>query len=150
MFTAHFRAWDAELSKKRNFVDPYQARLQALAEEKAKSSSNAAASIKLKKVEKPAATTSAATPAPVAAPVAAETVTRERADTTTTYLPPSKTGFFTIDVLKHSSPEGVDPSRKEDYLDDASFASHIGVDRAAFAGQPKWKRDQKKKELGIF
>jgi hypothetical protein len=35
MFTAQFPSWDPELSKSNKFVDPYQAKLEKLAAEKA-------------------------------------------------------------------------------------------------------------------
>lgn len=38
----------------------------------------------------------------------------------------------------------------QEYLNDEEFASLIGVSRADFAAQPKWRRDNKKKELGLF
>jgi len=44
----------------------------------------------------------------------------------------------------------VDKTRKEDYLDDATFLQLFGVNKDGFAAMPKWKRDSKKKELGLF
>jgi hypothetical protein len=45
---------------------------------------------------------------------------------------------------------GIDVARKEEYLDAKEFASLFGSDKATFAAMPKWKRDTKKKELGLF
>jgi hypothetical protein len=57
---------------------------------------------------------------------------------------------FSFEELTGGVPEGVDPSRKEEYLDDATFQAKFGTTKAAFASTPKWKRDAKKKELGLF
>jgi len=46
--------------------------------------------------------------------------------------------------------KGIDGSKKESYLSDAAVAAIFGMDRAAFDALPKWKRDQKKKEHGLF
>ena len=45
---------------------------------------------------------------------------------------------------------GVDPTRKEEYLDDSEFLELFGVDKASFAALPKWKRDAQKKKLSLF
>jgi hypothetical protein len=47
-------------------------------------------------------------------------------------------------------PPGVDPTRKEEYLDLNSFKTVFGTDKDSFAALPKWKRDAKKKEVGLF
>jgi villin 1/advillin len=47
-------------------------------------------------------------------------------------------------------PEGIDPTKKEAYLSDSEFNSAFGMDKASFSKLPKWKRDAKKKELGLF
>jgi hypothetical protein len=44
----------------------------------------------------------------------------------------------------------VNPANKEEYLSDAEFSKLFGVDKATFKAQPKWKKDTKKKELGLF
>lgn len=62
----------------------------------------------------------------------------------------SASGTFSFEDLVAGIPPGVDPTRKEDFLDDATFSLKFGVDKAAFSAQAKWKRDAKKKELGLF
>jgi hypothetical protein len=39
---------------------------------------------------------------------------------------------------------------KETYLSDAEFQTLFGTSKAEFAKQPGWKRQAKKKELGLF
>lgn len=47
-------------------------------------------------------------------------------------------------------PPGVDPRNREAYLTDADFMDVFGVDRIAFAEQPKWRQQARKKDLGLF
>jgi hypothetical protein len=54
-----------------------------------------------------------------------------------------------LDALK-AGVAGIDVTRREEYLDAATFQSVFGVDKTAFAAMPKWKRDAKKKEVGLF
>lgn len=56
---------------------------------------------------------------------------------------------FSVEELK-SGKSGVDPSRKEQFLSDADFATVFGMDKAAFAGMPKWKQQGAKKKAGLF
>jgi hypothetical protein len=60
-----------------------------------------------------------------------------------------KPGSFSYEELKGNI-ETVDPARKEDYLSAAEFSTVIGLSRAEFAALPKWKRDSKKKQVGLF
>lgn len=46
--------------------------------------------------------------------------------------------------------EGVDPTKKEQYLTDAEFQSVFNVSRADFAAQPAWKNKAAKQKAGIF
>lgn len=144
-FTSHFHSWDPDYAKKHTFVDPYAAKLEALAAANAKKGmAGEASSIKLRKTEVPAKSAPAAVAEP--APVAMTSVEPQAPS----YKTPAETGLFSLEVLKTSVPPGVNPSLKEEYLVDAEFASAFGCDKKAFAAQPKWKRDQKKKDLGIF
>ena len=59
-------------------------------------------------------------------------------------------GTFSYDELKAGTPHGVDPTQKEIYLNDTEFVKLFGSDKATFAKSPKWKKDQKKKDLGLF
>lgn len=76
---------------------------------------------------------------PVEAPVAAEPVW---ADTSTS--------FPLAQVQNDFKKLNLDPSKREMYLSDAEFETLFKVNKEAFAGQPKWKRDAKKKELKLF
>ena len=142
IFTCHFHSWDPEYFSKKVFKDPYQAKLEALAlQKKSKeelTAPKAAAAAPSTPAAKPAAA-SAATPSAAAAapatPVAAAAITP---------------GSFTLEQLKAPGTAGVDPARKEEYLDDATFTTVFGVDRVKFAALPKWKRDDAKKKAGLF
>jgi len=52
--------------------------------------------------------------------------------------------------LQKGSPEGIDSSRKEDYLSDADFESVFKMKRDAFAKMPAWKKDNVKKSVNLF
>jgi len=52
--------------------------------------------------------------------------------------------------LQKGVPEGVDPSRKEDYLSDADFETVFKMKRDAFAKMPAWKKDNLKKSTNMF
>jgi len=59
---------------------------------------------------------------------------------------------YTYEELKAKPPPAtVDATRLEEYLSDAEFATVFkGQDRATFAAQPKWKKDNAKKTVGLF
>ena len=54
------------------------------------------------------------------------------------------------EVLKASAPTDIDPANKERHLSPSDFSKVFGMDLAAFNALPKWKRDAKKKEVGLF
>jgi len=54
------------------------------------------------------------------------------------------------EVLKASAPNDIDPANKERHLSPSDFSKVFGMDLAAFNALPKWKRDAKKKEFGLF
>jgi advillin len=139
MFTAQFVGWDSSLAEKNKFVDPYQAKLDALAKEKAQKLAAAEAAA-------PAATTTTSSTPSKAAPVA----TTAPAASVTQSAPASSGGVFSYEALKSGIPDGVDPTMKETYLSDAEFQTLFGTSKAEFAKQPGWKRQAKKKELGLF
>lgn len=120
LFTSQFVGWDPEFAKRNVFVDPYQAKLDALKRQKEAHSGGA-------QEEKSAA------PAAAAAPVVA-----------------SATGFFSREQLQTGSVPGVDNARKEDYLSPQDFSAIFGMDKTSFAALPKWKQQAKKKEVGLF
>ena len=45
---------------------------------------------------------------------------------------------------------GVDPSRREQYLDDKEFIEVFGMSKSDFASQPKWKQVWAKKVKELF
>ena len=73
-----------------------------------------------------------------------ETVTPSTsyADPTTTSIP--------YENLKGTFPDSVDPAKKEEYLTDEEFNKLFGTSKEEFKKQPAWKRNNKKKELGLF
>jgi len=61
-----------------------------------------------------------------------------------------KTNKFSYEVLKSSFPPGVVPTKKEYYLSDEEFTRVLGMTHAQWDALKQWKRDQKKKEVGLF
>lgn len=56
-----------------------------------------------------------------------------------------------LDELKNmKGADGIDPERKEEYLSEEQFEEAFGTGKDAFAAMPKWKRIQKKKDVGLF
>ncbi|XP_061689947.1 advillin isoform X2 [Syngnathoides biaculeatus] len=62
--------------------------------------------------------------------------------------------FFPVEVLvkKPGSelPGDVDPTHKERYLTDADFCDIFGITKDQFAGLPRWRQLNLKKEKGLF
>ena len=46
--------------------------------------------------------------------------------------------------------DGIDPTRREEYLTAPEFETVFGVSRETFKALPAWKRNQKKKDVGLF
>jgi len=59
-------------------------------------------------------------------------------------------GKYTLAELKAGPPDDCDKANLENYLSDAEFESVLTMNRGAWAGAPKWKRDKLKKENGLF
>ncbi|KAG7330957.1 hypothetical protein KOW79_004926 [Hemibagrus wyckioides] len=55
-----------------------------------------------------------------------------------------------VNCLVEELPEGVDPSRREEYLSEDDFALVLGVARMDFYCMPLWKQKNLKKEKGLF
>ncbi|KAI5617179.1 villin-like protein isoform X1 [Silurus asotus] len=55
-------------------------------------------------------------------------------------------------INKSSSelPQGVDPSKREEYLNDADFESLLGCSRNDFQRLPKWRQSDLKKKAGLI
>jgi hypothetical protein len=62
----------------------------------------------------------------------------------------SASGTFSYEDLKSGSPDGVDPAKKESYLEPSVFQSVFGMTKEAFEGLPKWKKDAAKKKVGLW
>ena len=124
MFTSQFLVWDPEYTKKNKYLDPYEAKMAAIAKEKAEHDAKLfgeSAVVEEKKA-----------PVPVAKA--------------------SSSGSYSIEDLKSNNfPEGaVDVTCKETFLSDADFQTVFGMDKATFDAQAKWKRDAAKKKVGLF
>jgi len=58
---------------------------------------------------------------------------------------------YPLDLLAGKEvPEGVDKSRKEDYLCEGDFERAFGMKRGEYGGLPKWKKQGLKKKVGLF
>ncbi|XP_040196793.1 advillin [Rana temporaria] len=61
---------------------------------------------------------------------------------------------FPLDAIKgkqkHELPEGVDPTKKENYLSDHDFVDTFGMTRGEFSALPAWKQLSLKKGIGLF
>jgi hypothetical protein len=74
----------------------------------------------------------------------------EAPSATSNFSDPSTSPSLSYDELKGTFPATVDPTKKELYLSDDEFARLFGVSKDTFIAQPAWKRNQKKKDLGLF
>lgn len=57
---------------------------------------------------------------------------------------------YSVAELQKGVPEGVEATRKEEWLSDADFESLFKMKRDAFNKMPAWKRDNLKKSLNMF
>ncbi|KAG7261943.1 hypothetical protein CRUP_007002 [Coryphaenoides rupestris] len=55
-----------------------------------------------------------------------------------------------VNQQKEDLPEGVDPTRKEEHLNNEDFALVMGMSRLEFYSMPTWKQQNLKKEKGLF
>lgn len=59
--------------------------------------------------------------------------------------------FYSYSVLTSGDlPDNVDPGKKEEFLTDSEFLQVLGMEKAAWAELPQWKRTNKKRELNLF
>eukprot|EP00908_Phaeocystis_cordata_P004619 Transcript_15017.p3 GENE.Transcript_15017~~Transcript_15017.p3 ORF type:complete len:80 (-),score=35.26 Transcript_15017:207-446(-) len=65
------------------------------------------------------------------------------------FLDPS-THRVAYDALRAGRAEGIDPSIKEQYLSDEEFEVVMKVPRDQFASLKPWKRQQLKRNAGLF
>uniref|UniRef100_A0A671P0J1 Villin-1 n=1 Tax=Sinocyclocheilus anshuiensis TaxID=1608454 RepID=A0A671P0J1_9TELE len=61
-------------------------------------------------------------------------------------FPPEKL----VNIQTEDLPDGVDPTRKEDYLSNDDFNLIMGISRLDFYALPSWKQRSLKKEKGLF
>jgi hypothetical protein len=57
---------------------------------------------------------------------------------------------FSLKELQAGTPEGVDRSRKEEYLSCVEFQATFGMPLAEFGKLPNWKKSAEKKRVGLF
>jgi hypothetical protein len=58
--------------------------------------------------------------------------------------------FYRYDDLVMNAVKDINMAHKEMYLDNPTFVATFGLSRSEFAAYPKWKRDLKKREVGLF
>ncbi|GMH50465.1 hypothetical protein TrRE_jg10313 [Triparma retinervis] len=120
LFSQHFLGWDDDFYEKNKFVDPYAAKLDSMKATQ-------------KEVEEE------------------EPIIIQKDSDIGEALGGVKAGTtFTLAELQGGKVEGIDNSKKEEYLSDADFQEAFGMDKAAFAGLAKWKQQGAKKKAGIF
>lgn len=61
-----------------------------------------------------------------------------------------RTNKFGYEVLKTTFPEGIDPTRKQEYLDDKAFKEVFGMTLDEFNALKKWKQQELRKAKGLF
>jgi len=128
MFTQFFPNWDDEFHSKNAFLDPYEAKLQAIAAAKAKD---------------------AGLPPPPAAAKRGSVTGKSLLNPAGGFKDPASNSF-PYEELAGGTPEGVDPTKKEVYLSDAEFSDKFGVSKAEFEALAAWKKKAKKETLKLF
>ena len=91
-------------------------------------------------------------PKPVEAPkpFVAQAPVVAPAPVVTASAPPSGGKFFSVEDLKKGTPDGVDPTRKQDFLSDADFKAVFGMTKAEFNVLKPFKQKDLKKAKGLF
>jgi advillin len=128
-FTQHFRGWDTELLKKTAFVDPFEAKMQALKAKQQEVVELAAEASKAPVVVTPVVVQVDASPSSVPAGAS---------------IP-----YADLKGIGKVIP-GVDASAREQRLSDEQFQQVFGMDKAAFAKLPKWKQVAAKRGAELF
>ena len=57
---------------------------------------------------------------------------------------------FSAEQLRAGCPDGVERTRKEEYLDAESFAAEFGCTTEEFAAMPAWRQQAAKKRVGLY
>eukprot|EP00448_Togula_jolla_P023883 CAMPEP_0170592740 /NCGR_PEP_ID=MMETSP0224-20130122/13082_1 /TAXON_ID=285029 /ORGANISM="Togula jolla, Strain CCCM 725" /LENGTH=522 /DNA_ID=CAMNT_0010916659 /DNA_START=60 /DNA_END=1629 /DNA_ORIENTATION=+ len=103
---------------------------------------------------KPPAPKAAEAPAPAPAPAAAAApATAPAAPAAPAAAVGSFTGTLSLEDLQDSRvwhSKGLDPTKREQYLEDAEFSKVFNMSKAEFAKLPKWKQDGEKKKHQLF
>ncbi|KAG7401082.1 hypothetical protein PHYBOEH_002965 [Phytophthora boehmeriae] len=173
LFTGNFVGWDSEFFSKSEFLDPYEAKLKKLKEEKEKNAPKdlpgtitneqfreetpapapvAARAVPVLPTEVPspvkaASPKAAPSPQKIASPKAAPSP--QKVASPTAKATGSSGETFTYEQLKEGV-EGIDITVKENYLSDAEFQTVMEMSKDEFAELPKWKQQAKKKSVGLF
>jgi hypothetical protein len=121
LFTSNFLGWNWEVAQSK--ADPNEAKLRAL-------QGTGTTTVKASSVA--TGGSSASSPAPV-----------------------SNGSKHPLAALQHKKdpkdlPSGVEPTRKEEYLQDSDFATVFKVSRDDFVKLPNWKKESLKKAAGLF
>ncbi len=154
-FTSNFVGWSSD--KAQNFSDPYAAKLELVKAEKAKrqaereaeeAAKHAATAAKMEEV----ARAEEAAKAEAAAKEAAEESAATAAAAAAAEVPTVASGdTFSCEALKGmGKADGIDPTKKENYLDDAEFEKLFAMARAAFGELKLWKQQDLKKKVGLY
>lgn len=154
-FTSNFVGWSSD--KAQDFSDPYAAKLELVKAEKAKreaerdaeeAAKHAATAAKMEE----AARAEEAAKAEAAAKEAAEESAAAAAATEDAEVPAVASGAtFPCESLKGmGKSDGIDPTKKENYLDDVEFEKLFAMTRAAFGELKLWKQQDLKKKAGLY
>lgn len=135
MFTQHFRGWDATLTDKMTFSDPYEAKLAVAREEEAKKEAEMD--------EAPGTITMDDLPPPPGSNGAAAEGSSSMSSSGLTVPYADLKGYG-------KEMDGVDPSCREQFLSDTEFNEVFGMSKSDFAAQPKWKQVAAKKAKELF
>uniref|UniRef100_A0A7S2D1R4 HP domain-containing protein n=1 Tax=Florenciella parvula TaxID=236787 RepID=A0A7S2D1R4_9STRA len=127
MFTQFFAGWDGEMWTKNVFVDPYEAKLAA---------------------QRAAAAAEAGEDAPAPMLSQKSMSSAQLLNPAGGFKPTSEK--FSLAELQAGTPEGVDPTKKEEYLSDADFLEAFKVDMAAYKALPGWKQKNLKRSSKLF
>lgn len=76
-------------------------------------------------------------------------IKKQEEDRSKLYLDPSERKLSYAE-LNGQFPKGVDPTKKEAYLTEEEFATVFGMSSAAFTDLKQWKKNDLKKDKGLF
>lgn len=150
IFTAHFLGWDD--TKEPDFIDPYQEKLKRLQREQS-SSEDLIFAKKAEDLAKhfvdPLEKKGGGEPEAPKAPKSAPNETKETKEVVLKYKP--LIDFLPYEQLKSMRGEdGIDPTCKEDYLNEEEFKSVFKKTRDEYNAMPRWRQTMSKKEVGLF